>query len=303
MRNQLVKTVEALMKQDERLAILLGDISAWLFHNVLESYPDRAYNIGICEQAMAGMAAGLAMEGFRPMFYSIAPFAVERCLEQIKIDICYQNLPVTIVSVGASYDYASFGCAHHCPGDVAILRTLPGMEIVVPGTPEELHRLFQATYADGHPTYLRLSEQCNQRTYDVQFGRANVVRQGKLATVIAVGPMLDRVLEATNELDATVLYYTTVAPFDAHALRENCQTGKIIVVEPFYEGTLAHDITAAMESRSISLLSIGVPRRFLRGYGQAADHDLACGLTAEHIRERCKEFIDGQAITRGGWTP
>ena len=303
MRNQLVKTVEALMKQDERLAILLGDISAWLFHNVLESYPDRAYNIGICEQAMAGMAAGLAMEGFRPMFYSIAPFAVERCLEQIKIDICYQDLPVTIVSVGASYDYAPMGCAHHCPGDVAILRTLPGMEIVIPGTPAELHRLFQATYADGHPTYLRLSDQCNQRTHNTQFGRAGVIRQGKLGTVIAIGPMLGPVLEAMDGLDVTVLYYTTVSPFDAHTLKQNCPTDTIIVVEPFYEGTMAYDIIEAMSPKSVRLLSIGVPRRFLRGYGEAADHDLACGLTPEHIRERCKEFLDGQAITRGRWTP
>lgn len=291
MRQQFVRTIEDLMAQDERLVLLLGDIGVWSFRRAFELYPDRTYNVGICEQAMTSLAAGLAMEGLRPVLYSIAPFVVERCLEQLKIDLCYQNLPATIVSVGASYDYAALGCTHHCPGDVAILRTLPGMEIVVPGTPVELDVLFRATYANSHPTYFRLSERGNPWTYDVQFGRAGVIRQGKLATVIAVGPMLGLVLEATKGLDVTVLYYTTVAPFDTHVFNIILPTNNIIVVEPFYEGTLAPDVMAAMESKSVRLLSIGVPRRFLTNYGKAADHDLAYGLTPASIREWCREFL------------
>jgi len=291
MRQQFVKTIEQIMAQDERLVLLLGDIGVWGFRHAFELYPERTYNVGICEQAMTSLAAGLAMEGLRPVLYSIAPFVVERCLEQLKVDLCYQNLPATIVSVGASYDYAALGCTHHCPGDVAILRTLPGMEIIVPGTPTELRRLFQATYADSHPTYLRLSERRNPRTHNVQFGRAMVIRRGKCATVIAVGPMLGPVLEAMEGLDVTVLYYTTVAPFDARTLRGNCPTEKIMVVAPFYEGALAHDIVEAMSPRGVRLLSIGVPRRFLTSYGAAADHDLAYGLTPTSIREWCKEFL------------
>ncbi len=291
MRQQFVRTIEDLMAQDERLVLLLGDIGVWGFRRAFELYPDRTFNVGICEQAMVSLAAGLAAEGLRPVLYSIAPFIVERCLEQLKIDLCYQNLPATIVSVGASYDYAALGCTHHCPGDVAILRTLPGMEIVVPGTAQEMRCLFHATYADKHPTYVRLSEQTNQWSHRVEFGRAKVIRQGNLATVIAVGPMLDPVREATAELDVTVLYYTTVAPFDARTLAENCPTRDIIVVEPFYEGTLAHDVIAAMEPRSVRLLSIGVPRHFLTSYGKAAEHDSVCGLTPSSIRVWCEEFL------------
>lgn len=292
MRKQFVKTIEGLMAQDERLVLLLGDIGVWGFRRAFELYPERTYNIGICEQAMTSMAAGLAMEGLIPVVYSIAPFAVERCLEQLKIDLCYQDLPANIVSVGASYDYAALGCTHHCPGDVAILQTLPGMEIIVPGTPAELNRLFHAAYADRHPTYFRLSERRNPKTYNVQFGRGLVIRHGKLATVIAVGPMLGPVLEAIGGLDVTVLYYTTVAPFDVRTLRENCPTNNIIVVEPFYEGTMAHDIVAAMGPQSIRLLSIGVEREFLTDYGHATEHDLACGLEPAYIGARCGEFLD-----------
>jgi len=292
MRKQFVKTIEDLMAQDERLVLLLGDIGVFGFRNAFELYPERTYNIGVCEQAMTSMAAGLAKEGFIPALHSIAPFVVERCLEQLKIDLCYQNLPANIVSVGASYDYAALGCTHHCPGDVAVLRALPGMEIVIPGTPAEFDRLFRGAYANSHPTYFRLSERNNQQSYDdVEFGRAAVTRHGSLATVIAVGPTLTWVLEATQELDVTVLYYTTVVPFDGDTLRENCPSHKIVVVEPFYEGTLAHDVMSVMENRTIRLLSIGVPRQFLTNYGHAADHDLECRLTPEEIKARLEQFL------------
>lgn len=292
MRRQFVKTTEDLMAHDERLVVLLGDIGVFGFRNAFRLYPERIYNIGICEQAMTSLAAGLAKEGLVPVLHSIAPFAVERCYEQIKVDLCYQHMPANIVSVGASYDYAALGCTHQCPGDVAILRALPRMEIVVPGTPAEFDSLFRAAYADDHPTYFRLSERSSRESCDVEFGRALVVRRGSLATVIAVGPTLTSVLEAARTLDVTVLYYTTVAPFDGETLRDNCPSGRIVVVEPLYEGTLAHDVVSAMNGERVGLLSIGVPRSFLTAYGRPADHDLACGLTTEQIKSRLEQFLD-----------
>ena len=295
MRKQFVKTTEDLMAQDARLVLLLGDIGVFSFRNAFKLYPNRTYNIGICEQAMTSIAAGLAKEGLIPVLHSIAPFAVERCFEQIKIDLCYQNLPTNIVSVGASYDYASLGFTHHCPGDVVALRALPGMEIVIPGTPTEFDRLFRAAYANSNPTYFRLSERSNQHNFDVEFGRAELVRSGSFATIIAVGPTLTRVLEATQEFDVTVLYYTTVAPFDSNTLIENCPSDKIAVIEPFYEGTLAYDIISAMKEKSIRLLSVGVPRKVITNYGQVSDHDFAYGLTEEQIKKRLERFLNEQA--------
>lgn len=291
MRKQFVKTLEDLMAQDERLVLLLGDIGVFGFRNAFKLYPERIYNIGLCEQAMTSLAAGLAKEGFIPVLHSIAPFVVERCLEQLKIDLCYQNLPANIVSVGASYDYAALGCTHHCPGDVAVLQALPGMEIVIPGMPAEFDRLFRAAYANSHPTYFRLSERSNQHSCNVEFGRAEVIQRGGLATVIAVGPTLTWVLEATQELDVTVLYYTTVAPFDGYTLRENCQTGKIVLVEPYYAGVLVADIHSALGRTPIVIESIGVPHKFLTDYGHAEQHDESIGLTAENIRSRVQEII------------
>src|ERR1035437_3614724 len=127
MRKQFVVTVESLMAQDERLVLLLGDIGVFGFRHAFAQYPRRVYNIGILEQSSVSMAAGLAKEGFIPIFHSIAPFVVERAFEQIKIDFGYQNLGGIFVTVGASYDYAALGCTHHCPGDVALMKTIPNM--------------------------------------------------------------------------------------------------------------------------------------------------------------------------------
>jgi len=115
MRDRFSKTVELLMAEDKRLVVLLGDIGVYGFRRVFEKFPDRCYNIGICEQAVTSLAAGLASGGLIPVIYGIAPFVTERCFEQIKIDLCYQRLPAKIVSIGASYDYAALGCTHHCP--------------------------------------------------------------------------------------------------------------------------------------------------------------------------------------------
>ncbi len=292
MRRQFVKTFENIMDEEERAILLLGDIGVFGFRNAFQKHPERTINVGICEQSMTGMAAGLAKEGFIPVLHSIAPFIVERCFEQIKIDLCYQQLSAKIVSVGASYDYAALGCTHHCPGDVAELQAIPGLEIVVPGTAAEFDALFRQSYHNSHTTYVRLSEQANSESHDLTFGKAKVIRQGFQGTVIAVGPMLSRTEEALAGMDVTLLYYTTVVPFDAQTLSENITTGDIVVVEPFYEGTLAYAISRSLPKQPHRLLSIGVPREFRTFYGHPSEHDEACGLTASLIRERITSFFN-----------
>ena len=291
MRRQFVHTAEEVMAKDERLVLLLGDIGVFGFRKAFEQFPQRIYNIGICEQAMMSMAAGLAKEGLVPVIHSIAPFVVERCYEQIKVDFCYQKLGGNIVSVGASYDYAALGCTHHCPGDVAVLRTLPGMEIALPGTPAEFDRLFRSAYANGHPTYFRMSESNNLQTIDVEFGRANVLKKGSLATVVTVGTTLKATLVATQDLDVTVLYYTTIVPFDAETLRENCPNRKVTLIEPYYQGVLIQDIIAALGPGPVQINTLGVPHQFLTNYGHQEQHDAAIGLTPEGIRERINKLI------------
>lgn len=291
MRKQLVQTVENLLMHDERLVLLLGDIGVFGFRNAFQAFPERVYNIGILEQATISVAAGLSKTDLIPVVHTIAPFLVERSLEQLKDDFCYQRLGGNFVSVGASYDYAALGCTHHCPGDVGTLKNMPGMEIVLPGTAGEFDQLFRQGYANGHPTYYRLSERENPVTLEVSFGKANVVQTGSLATVVTVGPALKPVLEAVKDLDVAVVYYTCVSPFDVETLKANCSSGKVLLCEPYYSGGLVSDILKALWPSPVLMDSVGVPHEFLTHYGSAEDHDKAIGLTPDAIRQRLERLL------------
>jgi transketolase len=291
MRKQFVATIERLSKADSNLITLLGDIGVYGFRNVFSEYKNRIYNLGICEQSMASMAAGLAKEGFIPVVHSIAPFVVERCYEQIKCDICYQKLGVNIVSVGASYDYAALGSTHHCPGDISILSSLPGMEIVVPGNPNEFDQLFRQSYANNNPTYYRLSEISNKISRDINFGKANVIRKGKLGTIIIFGPAFDWLPDLVFEWDISLLYYTTVHPFDYAALIENTVNEKIIIIEPYYTGSINQQVSSALKDKAIKIHNIGVPMRFLTNYGTRMEHDKALGLTKKQLGNQLRRII------------
>src|SRR3990167_8813312 len=291
MRKQFVRTVEDIFNKDKRLVVLLGDIGVFGFRNSFTKFPDRIYNIGILEQSTIGLAAGLAMHGFIPLVHTIAPFIVERSLEQIKNDFGYQRLGGNFVSVGNSYDYATLGCTHHCPGDVGILKNVPEIQIVVPGTAEEFDRLLRQSYANGHPTYFRLSERNNTESHEVQFGKAFVVKRGKDATIIAVGPMLEKVKEACKGMAVTILYYTTLTPFDSLSLKKNLSGEKVIICEPYYSGALAFDVLETVIGKNINIFHIGVPREFIRKYCTVGDIDEYLGLTAKQIHKRIKEII------------
>lgn len=291
MRRQFVKTVEELFPIDEKLVLLLGDIGVFGFKNSFKNFSERIYNIGICEQSMISMAAGLAKEGLHTIVHSIAPFVIERCFEQLKDDVGYQNLPINVVSVGASYDYAALGCTHHCPGDVSLMKTIPGMNVIVPGSDRDLDILFRQVYAISNANYFRLTEKGHSLDIPVTFGRGTKVREGSNGTVVAIGPMLERVINACSDVDVSILYYTTLSPFDSEMLSMNVPTEKVAVVEPFYEGTITHDIMTSLRGRCINLLSIGVPRMFLTHYGRAVEQDTVCGLDIEGIRRRLEVFF------------
>ena len=141
MRNAFADEVTRLATEDERVVLLSGDIGNRLFDKYKALAPDRFFNCGVAEQNMTGMAAGLALSGLRPITYTITPFVTTRCLEQIRVDVCYHNVPVVICGVGAGLSYAGLGATHHSNEDVAFLRSLPNMSVMAPGDPAEARSL------------------------------------------------------------------------------------------------------------------------------------------------------------------
>jgi transketolase len=293
MREQAAATSVELFRRCPDVAILLSEISEERFRPAFELAPSRILNVGIMEQALIGVAAGFAMEGFHPIVHTIAPFLVERPYEQLKLDFGYQQLGGTFFSVGASNDYSTEGATHHAPADVAALLAIPTFQILAPGHPAEVAALLRQTYDNGLPTYLRTTIAENTGPKDVSAGRLEIVRRGTKGTVIAFGPLLDRVLEATREMDVDVLYATSVRPFDRAVLHEVAGTSpRVLTVEPWYEGTVAELLTETFADRSARIGSIGIPKRFAFHYGTPEEHDVENGLDAGGIGRRLRAFFD-----------
>lgn len=287
--------VRETIKGHNDTALLLVDIGVYPFRDLLEKYPQRVKNIGVFEPGTISLAAGLSLAGITPVVYGISPFIVQRSLEQIKLDFVYQQTGGNFITTGAAYDFSTLGYSHYCPEDVATLRLLPGMEILTPGTPAQFKTLYRVCSMNGKPTYFRMSDHPNKTEVNVEFGKAAILKRGSKATVIAVAEQLDATLEACRELDVTVLYYTTLAPFDAETLRQELAGEKVFVSAPLYTGSLCADIWCALQDGSFCCGGAEIPLKVLRSYGTKADKDAVLGLDAKGIYGSLRKFIEKSA--------
>jgi transketolase len=252
----------------------------------------RHVNVGIREQLLIGVAAGLALEGYRPVAHSYAPFLVERPWEFLKLDLGHNDLGAVLISTGASYDAARSGRTHEAPEDVAAVAMLPGWTIHVPGHPTELERVFRRSLGGDDRVYIRMSEEENHARVDGD--GLTVLRRGSPGAplVLAVGPTLTPVLEATAGRDANVAYLATVRPFPHDGVREALATGTdVVLVEPYLAGTSSAEVAVALRDRPHRLLALGVPNAEFRHYGTGAEHRAAHGLDAAGIGTSLQGFI------------
>lgn len=288
-RECFAEAMSAELDENPRAALVLADISTALFRAAGRRHPDRVVNVGIREQAMIGVSAGMSLAGLRPVAHSYASFLVERPFEQVKVDLCHQGLGAVLVSIGASYDASEEGRTHQCPGDVALLDTLPGWTVHVPGHPDEVEGVLREALSATGPVYVRLSERSNRSPADGPF---SVVRRASPSAplLVAVGPLRDAALEAARGLDVTVLHLTTVRPLPVEVIT-SLAGGDVVVVEPYLKGTSAAGFSAALGSRPHRLACLGVGIQELRRYGTPEEHERAHGLDAAGIRRSLGEFL------------
>jgi transketolase len=297
MRNTFARTVSDALDDDPRVAVVLAAISAGQFAAAAGRHPDRVIDVGIREQAMIGVTGGLALAGMRPVAHSYTPFLIERPFEQVKLDLGHQDVGAILVSIGGSYDASQEGRTHMSPGDVALLDSLHGWTVHVPGHPDEVRSALELAIPRDDRVYVRLSATRNASAHPVDRGLVTV-RTGSrqsAGVVIAVGPLLDRVLDATAGLDVAVAYAPTVRPFDKAGLNRLVDaTGRpdILIAEPYLRGTSAHEISDALSDRPHRLLSLGVARDHeLRAYGSPDEHASAHGLDADGIAKATRAFF------------
>jgi transketolase len=287
MRGKFKDIVTQMAEDDPRIVIVLGDISVFQFNAFREKHPDRFYNMGILEPTLISVSGGLNAAGFVPVVHTIAPFLTERCYEQIKLDLCYNRFEANLVTCGASFDYAWDGATHHAYSDLAILRLLPTMEVIQPGSERELDVLIRSQMGNGNPTYFRLSDHPhNIDTGDVKFGSGTVMKRGTSGfTIMTAGPILANVLDACKDLNVSVVYFHTIKPLDEE-LVASFRDDRILVVHDAFGLKEAVDAVGGMRT-----WYHGLPDAFCVWYGKVHDIRRRLGLDPAGIRARVQEMM------------
>ena len=217
MRDAFAQELTLAAGEDPRVVMLSGDIGNRLFDKYKAAHPGRFFNCGVAEANMVTLAAGLAREGLRPIVYTITPFVTMRVMEQIRLDLCYHELPVIVVGVGAGLSYSALGPTHHSMEDIACLRALPKMTVVCPGDPVEGRLALRAALKiEKGPVYLRMGKKgepvVHREAPDFRIGRALVLKPGRDVALLATGTILPEALAAAVDRNTAAVLLEPPSP-------------------------------------------------------------------------------------------
>lgn len=298
MRIAFVKTLYKIASKNKNVILLTGDLGFSVFEEYMRDFPKQYLNMGVSEQNMTGVAAGMAIEDKIPVIYSIVPFATMRNFEQVRNDICYQNLDVKIVGVGAGFSYGPYGHTHHGLEDIGILRTLANLTIFCPGDPVEAALVAEAAFEIKGPVYIRLGRAgeavIHNKKPKFSVGKGIVIRDGSDLTVITTSTMLSRGMEVVGRLkilgkSARLISMHTIKPLDAELIFESAKKTKAIFTleEHSVIGGLGSAVAESLAENRLSVIfkRIGVPDRFTKVIGNQEYMRRANGLSVEQITE------------------
>jgi len=306
MRNAFAKQITALAQQDPRVVVMAGDIGNRLFDNLKAKCPDRFFNCGVAEANMIGMAAGMAMSGLRPFCYTITPFITYRCLEQIRVDVCYHHVPVVIVGTGSGLSYASLGATHHSCEEMGMLRLLPGLAVLAPADEMEVRAALKAALQYPHPVYIRIGKKGEPIVHKTEpnfvIGKALPLRDGTDVCLLGTGTMLPVVLEtadllAKDGVSAKVVSFPCIKPLDEELLAEVFTKFKYVATVEEHSvlgglgGSIAEWLTASRAPGR--LLRFGTADEFLHETCEQEEARERYGLTGPAMAARIKSEMRG----------
>lgn len=302
MRNTFADTFYQAGVKDPRLSIVVADISpAGSIEKFRSDFPDRFVNTGVSEQIMIGMCAGMAQRGLRPFAYTIATFALFRPYEMVRDDLCYQNLPVTVVGIGGGVTYSTLGGTHHAMEDVAIANAIPNMTIIAPCDPAETKAATEwCVTQERGPVYLRLGKAgepdfTSNAPEPWEFGKARKIRTGSHVCILTYGPITKKAFEVADGLEqsgrSTAIYSVhTLKPLDRSTISKVLRSfEQVIVIEECVPvGGLADSVTRiAWEDKATCRLDVFTLKdEFIHCYGSHDELLAAHGLSSEQIMEK-----------------
>jgi len=306
MRATFIRTLLEMAERDERIYLVVGDLGYSIVEPFVERFPSRFLNVGVAEQNMTGVAAGMALCGKVVFTYSIANFPTLRCVEQIRNDVCYHDANVKMVSVGGGLAYGALGITHHATEDIAVMRALPRTVVVAPGDPLEAAGATRAVIELPGPCYLRLGKSGEPPVHapGVTFclGEAITVRQGYDLCLIATGSMLYNTVKvaellASEGIYARVLSMHTIKPLDTQAvLAAARETSAIATVEEHsITGGLGSAVAEALAETSewrVPFKRLGLPPTFTSLVGSHEYLKEAYSLSVEGIRRSLEPILE-----------
>ena len=283
MRNNFAEALYEEGKKDNKICVVVADISpAGSIQKFRNEFPDRFINCGVAEQSMIGIAAGFALKGFRPFCYTIATFTLYRPFEMVRVDLCYQNLPVTIIGMGAGAIYSTLGGTHHTIEDVAVASALPNMTVIAPCDPSEMKEATKwcATKNRG-PVYMRLGKvgepNLTENAIDkFEFGKIRYLKKGKEIAIISYGITVKIAIELSIELEkqgksVSVISCHTIKPLDKVGIKKVLNEYKSVYVleEHVPHGGLSSRVKeiASDEQTKAELKSFTLKDEFIHFYG------------------------------------
>ena len=301
MRNAFADELTKLGTEDARVVMLSGDIGNRLFDKFKDKHPSRFFNCGVAEANMMGVAAGMAMNGLRPVAYTITPFVTTRCLEQIRTDVCYHEVPVTIVAVGAGLAYSGLGPTHHACEDISFLRSIPNMVVICPGDAFEVRGALRAAMQQDRPVYIRMGKKGEPVVHkgpiaDFVIGKAITVEEGSDVCLLSTGNMLPEAVEAAHalkdkNLSAEVVSFHTVKPLDEEKLKQAFARFKLVAT--IEEHSLIGGFGAAVSEWLLDsqtphrkFLRFGTPDAFFKKSGEQEYAREVLELTGRQIAEK-----------------
>ena len=259
MRNHIIDEITKLAEQDDRIIILTGDLGFGVLEKFAGKFPNRFVNIGIAEQNLASVAAGLALEGNLVFMYSIGNFPTMRCLEQIRNDICYHNTNVKILALGGGFAYGKLGMSHHATEDISMMRSLPNMRVFVPSDiPEALACLKDVCNHNG-PDFIRIAKgkepDLHSDTELIDVSKlVNIKKQGKDINILTCGTVLSEGIELQNlfsrkDYDTGLYSVPSIKPIDAESIKQLAKSSKLLITME------DHNIVGGLGSSVAEILS------------------------------------------------
>lgn len=298
MRNTVIDALTNMAETDDRITFVTADLGYSVLEDFAAKFPERFFNVGICEQAMSSVAAGMALSGEIVFTYSIGNFATLRCIEQIRNDVCYHNANVKIIAVGGGVSYGQLGMSHHATEDIAMMRALPHMRVLTPADPEDALAAARYAVQTEGPCYIRLARRGEPVLYPkagaIDVTKVQTVIPGEQVAVIGCGPIVAEVKKACETLrhrgiEAGAYSVPCVSPLDRDAVRTIARQADWVVTVEEHQitGGLGSAVAEALcDLPDVRQLRMGIPDEYPHIVGS---HEYLCdyyGLSADKITEK-----------------